>query len=194
VFQSGCGAEEFLRRSLRWRGSFLQPRRNHYGSLHRSGPRRALGLRANTAGVFSGARGEVVPVRFSDRLSECGAAYQPVKAISSPWFQRSRKEKARPCAGPWHPPLLGIRVGCTYCETVRDFPVNAAVTQAFRFSQDELEKRPRSSRERTEISVIRLAEMACVADLGASKPLLGVLQASERVLCLGEESWPFLGK
>jgi len=147
VFQSGCGAEEFLRRSLRWRGSFLQPRRNHYGSLHRSGPRRALGLGANTARIFQEPAGEVVPVRFSDRLSECRAAYQPVKAISSPWFQRSRKEKARPCAGPWHPPLLGIRVGCTYCETSQAVPVNAAVTQAFRFSHHELEKRARSSQQ-----------------------------------------------
>ena len=88
----------------------------------------------------------------------------------------------------------GSGLGCTYCETVRDVPVNAAVTQAFRFSQDELEKRARSSRERTEILVIRLAELACVADLGASKPLLGFLQASERVLCLGERGWPSLGR
>ncbi len=76
----------------------------------------------------------------------------------------------------------GSGVGCTYCETVRDVPVNAAVTQAFRLSQDELEKRPRSSRERTEIAVIRLAEMACVTDLSPSKPLLSLFQAAERVL------------
>jgi hypothetical protein len=75
--------------------------------------------------------------------------------------------------------LLGIGVGCTYCETVRDVPVNAAVTQAFRFSHHELEKRARSSRERIEIWVIRLAELACVADLSTSKPLLGFLQAAE---------------
>src|SRR5687767_1321323 len=81
----------------------------------------------------------------------------------------------------------GSGLGCTYCEILRDVPVNAAVTQAFRLSQDDLEKLP----THTEISVIRLAEMACVTDLSTSKPLLSLFQAAERVLCLAEGSGPF---